>query len=153
MNLSKLYALPAERVDGKRRGYVLAAIKEGAGIAALLCADENEREFFIEPDKIVRTADAIVYQTEGKKRTRRGALRLNAPCYDECGNFLGYIEDYVLKQFEIKSCVINGKSYPAERVCLGDIAILKDKNGTAAAIAAKDMFLEAVMGANSRTLT
>lgn len=146
MNLSKLYTLSAERMDGRRRGYVIAAIKEGDGIAALLCVDENEREFFIEPDSIVRAADSIVYRTEGKRRGRRGTLRLNVPCYDEYGRFMGYIEDYTMKQFALKSCVIGGKNYPAERVCLGDIALLKGKDSAAAAIAAKDMFLEAVVG-------
>ena len=146
MTVSKLYSLPVERVDGKRRGYVLAVIREGDGIAALACADDKEREFFIEPDKIVRTADAIIYQTEGVKRSKRGALRLNMPCYDERGKFLGYAEDFTLKAFALKNCIIDGKAYPCERVCLGDIAVLKDRDNTAAAIAAKDMFLEAVVG-------
>ena len=146
MNLSRLYTMTVERVDGKRHGYVIAAIREGDGVAALLCADENECEFFIEPDGIVRMSDSIVYRTEGKRRGRRGTMRLNVPCYNEYGRFMGYIEDYVMKQLTLKTCVIAGKNYPAERICVGDIALLKSKNDTAAAIAAKDMFLEAVVG-------
>lgn len=146
MNLSKLYSLPAERMDGKRQGYVIAAIKEGEGIAALLCADSNEREFLIEPGEIVRTGDSIVYRTESKRRIKGTVLRLNMPCYDERGRFLGHIEDYTLRQYTLKSCIVGGKSYPAARLCLGDIALIRGRDGAAAAIAAKDMFLEAVMG-------
>ncbi len=148
MTVSKLYSLPAERVDGKRRGYVIAVLKEGDGVCALLCADENEREFYIDCDKIVRAADRIIYQTEGARRTKRQVIRLNLPCFDERGKFLGHAEDFILKSYAIKSCIIDGKSYPFERVCLGDIAVLRDKNNTPAAIAAKDMFLEAVVGGN-----
>ncbi len=146
MNISKLYELPVQRVDGKRRGYVLAVLREGDGVAAIACADENEREFFVDARSIVRLSDAIIYQTEGAKRTKKNVLRLNVPCYDERGKFLGYVEDYILKSCSVKSCVIASRSYPAGRVCLGDVAVLRDKNSTPAAIAAKDMFLEAVVG-------
>ena len=146
MTVSKLYALPAERVDGKRQGYVTAVLREGERVCAIKCADENEREFFIQPDDVMRTADAIIYRAEGKKCAKKPALRLNIAGYDGRGNFLGFVEDYVLSSYRIKSCIIGGKSYPFERVCLGDIAIVTDKNSAPAAIAAKDMFLQAVVG-------
>lgn len=146
MTLSKLYSLPVERVDGKRRGYILAVLREGDSICCLCCADENEREFFVSADKIVRASDRIIYGTECAKKARKNVLRLNLPCYDERGKFLGYAEDYILSALTLKSCRVNGKSYPADRVCCTDVAVLRDKNNTPAAIAAKDMFLEAVVG-------
>lgn len=146
MTVSKLYSLPVERVDGKRRGYVLAVIKEGDGVGAIACADENEREFYIEPKGIIRAADRIIYQTECAKRTRKNTIRLNLPAYDGRGKFMGYAEDFTLKDYTFKNCIINGRTYQAERVMLGDIALLCDKNDAPAAIAAKDMFLEAIVG-------
>ncbi len=150
MTLSKLYSLPVERVDGKRRGYILAVLKEGDGIAALACADENEREFFVDADRIIRTADSVIYSAEGGRRAKRNVLKLNTPCYDERGKFLGHATDYTLKGLSLRSCIIDGKSYPAERVCLGDAAVVKDRDSSPAAIAAKDMFLEAVLGRDGR---
>ncbi len=153
MTVSKLYSLPAERLDGKRRGYVIAVLKEGDGVAALLCADENEREFFVDSDKIVRAADRIIYRGEGARRGAGQVLRLNVPCFDERGKLIGRVEDYILKSYALKSCIINGRSYPAARVCLGDAAILKDRDDAPAAMAAKDMFLEAVMGGSSAAVS
>ena len=80
MTVSKLYALPAERVDGKRQGYVTAVLREGERVCAIKCADENEREFFISPDDVMRTADAIIYRAEGKKMRQKAR-----PAPQHCG--------------------------------------------------------------------
>ena len=148
MTVDKLYSLPVERIDGKKRGYVLAVLREGARVCALACADENEREFFVDCRDAVRVADCVIYEKEGAKRSRKSALRLNVPCYDERGRYLGAVQDFTLRKFDIKSCSVNGKSYPFERLRLGDVALLADKNSMPAAIAAKDMFLQAVVGAS-----
>lgn len=55
-------------------------------MCAIKCADENEREFFISPDDVMRTADAIIYRAEGKNAPKP-ALRLNIAGYDGRGNF------------------------------------------------------------------
>lgn len=148
MKLSELYSLPVERVDGKRHGYILSALREGTIISALRCADENEREFFISTDKIVRAGDRIVYDRECPKPAKKSVLRLNQPCYDERGKFTGYAEDYILSGFALRSCRVDGKSYSASRICWGDVVMLCEKNDAPAAIAAKDMFLDAVMNGN-----
>lgn len=76
---------------------------------------------------------------------QKPALRLNIAGYDGRGNFLGFLEDYVLSSYRIKSCIIGGKATPLSALAW-DIAIVTDKNNAPAAIAAKDMFLQAVVG-------
>ena len=146
MHLSKLYSLPVERVDGRRRGYVLSAICSGGAIAALFCADENEREFYVVPQDIVRASDCILYRAESRQKVRGTALRLNLPAYDCRGRFLGHAEDYTVKKFVLGSCLISGRSYSVRRLSIGDAVIVGCRDGAAVAIAAKDMFLQAVVG-------
>ena len=144
MTVLKLYSMPVVRVDGKKRGYILAVMNAGGEIL-LKCADENEREFFINPRSIVRTGGEIVFDRECKREPHAAPLRLNAPCFDGQGNYRGAFEDCALKNYALKTFLIGGKRYPAERVAAGDVLILRDKSDAPAAIAAKDLFLSAVM--------
>ncbi len=148
MTASKIYALEAERMDGKRRGVVLALLCGEEGGVTLKCADSEEREFYIPREAIMRISGSVLYRTECAKRAAKSVLRLNAPCFDERGAFMGLAEDYVLKGMTVKSVIINGKSYPAARFSAGDVVIVKRRDISPAALAAKDMFIDAVLSSD-----
>lgn len=146
MTLNELYRMKVERMDGRRSGYVLRALAEGTDIRTLVCADEDEREFAIDTDKIINSDGRIVYERECPKPSRRNTLRAGTACFDERGKFLGMINDYNLNRFRVVSANVSGRKLPFDRLHVKDVAVFCDRTGAPTALAAKDMFLSAIVG-------
>lgn len=146
MKLSELYGMQVEKINSKRRGYVLCACAEGDKITRIVCCDGQENEFCIAAEDVISMNDGIVYANERKLTRRNGALRLGAPCFDERGKCLGVTQDFVLNGLTVKSAQIGEKIYAFNRLVTGDAVIIKDKGkpDVAASLAARDLFIGAV---------
>lgn len=149
MKLSELYGMQVEKINSKRRGYVLCAYAENDKLSHLVCCDGEENEFCVAADDVISMNNCVIYRSECKRIAKKSALRLGAPCCDERGKILGVTQDYTLNGLNVKSARIGGKNYAFSRLVTGDVVIVKDKNkpDVAASITARDLFIGAVCDA------
>ncbi|MGN0818738.1 MAG: hypothetical protein ACI4L9_07190 [Candidatus Coproplasma sp.] len=146
MKLSELYGMQVEKLNSRRRGYILQAFADGEKISHLICCDEKENEFCITAENIISLNQCLIYRNESKGIKNGGALRLGAPCCDERGKILGVTQDYVLSGLNLRCALIGGKRYAYSRIVAGDVVIVKDKASpdVSASLAARDMFIGAI---------
>ena len=147
MKLSELYGMQVEKINSKRRGYVLKAFAEGDKISHIVCSDADENEFCVAAKDILSANNCIIYRNESRFMRKNRALRLGAPCFNERGKILGVIKDYTLNGLTIKSVQIGEKSYSYSRVIAGDAVIIKDKAkpDVSASLVVRDMFINATL--------
>lgn len=124
MKVSSLLGKIAEGAGGKR-GYVISANVNGRGEVFLKCADENEREFTVLARNITGADEKVTFSEGQSAPPPCRALRIGTAAVDEKGAYIGVIEEFFLKDGRISKVKIGKKNYPAERLTLGDVVIVK----------------------------
>ncbi len=123
MKISQLYGKIAKENGSKKSGYVIRVFTSEGKISALLCVDENEREFYLYTKDICVKGGCVL--TDGSERTEKGnALLMGAPCYTPSGSFLGILREVNCKGVEILTARIGNKNYGAENLAFGDAVIV-----------------------------
>lgn len=125
MKLSLFYGKKVVSTDGKH-GYVLSVNAVGDTLVCLRCADDDEKEFFIDLKNIVSIKDKIVYEDREQTIQKSTPLRLGCAGYDENGMFLGNLNEYEYKGEKLLSAKIGKKNYPVSDLACGDVIIVKD---------------------------
>jgi uncharacterized protein YrrD len=139
--LSELFGKCVEEKGGKV-GYILGVIAENNKIARIVCADENEKRFFVPFCNLQSFGEKLIFEkatkteksergqsaeSQGKYKGRKGeekSLRLGIPAFDFCGKYLGVLSDYLYEADTIKCGVIGGKVIPFSRLFVGDIVLV-----------------------------
>ena len=126
MNVSDFFGKKVVSTSGKA-GYVIS-VNGGAGrIECLVCADEDEKEFFIDVKNVLSVGDKVVFEDRQSAMKAAKPLRLGRAGFDEKGTYLGEVEDYVFKGNKLIKAKIGKKNYPADELTCGDVIIVKGK--------------------------
>ena len=123
MNISELYGKKVVSTDGKR-GYIISVNAAEGRIESLVCADENEREFFVDVKNVLKTGSEILFEDRESVKRSAKPVRLGRAGFDESGRFLGFLEELYIKDFKLYKARIGKKNYPADGVVWGDIIIV-----------------------------
>ena len=148
MKISELYGKEIICTNGKRKGIILGVINERDEIRWIVCCYEDEKRFFVSAESVITLSGTAQFTKAAKAQKKTASLRLGKAVYNCNGVFCGYLEDCVLSGLKITHAVVNGKKIPFNDVISGDVCLLKDRK-TSASIAAKDMFIDAVCGAEN----
>lgn len=125
MNVSEFYGKKVESTAGKK-GYVISVNAYEGKLECLICADEDENEFAVDVKNIVTLENnLIVYEDRESAIKASKPLRLGCAGFDEKGVYLGNLEEYTFSKNKLLKAKIGKKTYPAEGVLLGDVAIVK----------------------------
>lgn len=124
MKISTLYGKIAESQDGVR-GYVVSVNADGGGTVTLKRADDNEREFTVDGKNVKFSGDKIIFGGANVGLSSSRPVRLGRACVDENGLYLGNLEDFTVCGGKLVKAKIGKKNYPAERLVLGDVIIVK----------------------------
>lgn len=126
MNVSDFFGKKVVSTAGET-GYVIS-VNGGAGrVECLVCADADEREFYIDIKSVLSVGDKIVYEDRQRAMKSAKPLRLGRAGFDEKGTYLGEVEDYIFKGNKLIKAKIGKKSYPAEELTCGDVIIVKGR--------------------------
>lgn len=143
MKVSEIYGKPVERIDGKKRGYILGISRAGDRIEGYICCNENETEFFAAHDTARFKGEIAIVSKTGKPTKRGDGLKLGYAVYTENGKFLGHVDDYTVKKDRILYAHVGKRKIRFNSLSFGDVAIVKSAEPVAE-IAAKDMFIDAL---------
>lgn len=124
MKISSVYGKEVLSTEG-RRGYVISVHGEGGKLGCFICADENEREFILDIDDVVKFGETIIFRESERRTVPMAAVRLGRPVFDEKGIYLGALEDFTFNGNRLTNAKIGKKNYPAEGLICGDAVILK----------------------------
>ena len=105
--------------DGKILGYTRCALFSAGfkRITALLCADEEEEDFFLPLSPKQPIDDALVMpRRKSAKITGMPYSPLLRQAYSAQGKFLGRVTDVRLEYLSVAALLIDGNEYPAGRV-------------------------------------
>ncbi|MBD5632255.1 MAG: hypothetical protein HDP34_03385 [Clostridia bacterium] len=126
MKVSDFYGKKVVSTAGKR-GYVVSVNASAEKVECLICADSDENEFMVDVNNVVRIGDTkIIYDDRETAMRQAKPVRLGSLCFDESGNYLGTLCDYLFNNRGLQKAKIGKKNYPAERVISGDVIIVKD---------------------------
>lgn len=126
MNVSEFFGKKVVSTQGKE-GYVIS-VNGGAGrVECLVCADGDEREFFIDVKNVLSVGDKIIYEDRQSAMKSARPLRLGRAGFDEKGTYLGEVEDYTFKGNKLLKAKIGKKNYAADELTCGDVVIVKGK--------------------------
>ncbi|MCH5142885.1 MAG: hypothetical protein J1G07_04160 [Clostridiales bacterium] len=124
MKISEIYGKRVESTAGKR-GYVIAIKANGKKLECLICADENEDEFTVDINNVINFGDVIIFNDRESAIKSALPLRLGRASFDECGKYLGNLEEYLFEGNTLLKAKIGKKNYPAEGLVCGDAVIVK----------------------------
>lgn len=146
MKASQIYCTEIASADNKKRGYILSICCVKDMIEGYICCNENENEFFAESAGVKFSESGATFLLTGKENKKGYRLKLGQAVYSNGGKFLGHIDDFTIKSNRIVCAHVDKRKYPFDKLIFGDVAILKD-GGITAEIAAKDMFIGAMLNA------
>lgn len=124
MKLSTIYGKSVVSMAG-RRGYVISVLAEGAKLMWLTCADENEREFHVAVEHVIKFGEDITFRGDPSPSAQGTPIRLGRAVYDEKGGCLGILEDFTFSGNRLQKAKIGKKNYPAEGLIHGDVILMK----------------------------
>lgn len=125
MKVSSIYGKKVESTAGKK-GYAISVNANAGKIECLICADEDENEFAVDIKNIVNIENnIIIYEDRESAIKASKPLRLGCAGFDEKGVYLGNLEEYIFSKNKLLKAKIGKKTYPADSVITGDIAIVK----------------------------
>lgn len=124
MKISEIYGKRVESTTGKR-GYVIAVKANGNKLECLICADENENEFTVDINNVLKFGEAIIFNDRESAIKSALPLRLGRASFDESGKYLGNLEEYLFEGNTLLKAKIGKKNYPAEELVCGDAVIVK----------------------------
>ena len=146
MKASQIFCMQIASEDKKKRGYVLAVSCVKDMIEGYICCDERENEFFAESAGTKFSNGSATFLLTGKENKKGYRLRLGQPLYTDNGRFLGHVDDFTIKGNRITFAHSGKRKFAFDRLVFNDVAILKS-DGASAEIAAKDMFIGAILSA------
>lgn len=123
MNVSLFYGKLTESTAGKK-GYVLSVRANAEKLIGLICADENEKEFFVDIKNIVKIGERIIYEDRESQVKNSRPVRLGCAGFDEEGKYLGTVEEITFSGNKLLKAKIGKKTYPAEALTYGDAIIV-----------------------------
>lgn len=124
MKISELYGKTVESTAGKR-GYVLSVKASGNRLECLICADEEENEFTVDINSVLKFGNIIVFEDRESAIKSSKPLRLGRASFDESGNYLGNLDEYLFNGKTLLKAKIGKKNYPAAELVCGDAVIVK----------------------------
>ena len=125
MKVSDLYGKKVESTAGKK-GYIISVNASAGRLECLICADEDENEFAVDINNIVSAENnKIIYEDRESAIKAAKPLRLGCAGFDENGAYLGFLEEYTFSKNKLLKAKIGKKTYPADSVLTGDVAIVK----------------------------
>lgn len=98
-------------------------------VTALLCADEEEEDFFLplSPDAF-KGGKLVMPRSRKSKNTGTVYSPFSRPIYRSDGVFLGFVTDMVLSDFKVTALQAGEKVFPAEEVtAFGDCILIGQK--------------------------
>lgn len=131
MKISRLYG---KKIIGEgAEGYVVSVETASGGKARLMCADKNEREFYLDLQRVKKADEHAVYVGAGdvlgnaieNDGERFSPLRLGRAAFDQRGNYLGKLAEATARGGKIARVKIGLKNYAAEEVIFGDVIIVR----------------------------
>ncbi len=123
MKISEIYGKKVESTAGKS-GYVVSCNGTAGKLVCLLCADENENEFFVDVKNIISVGSKIIFEDRETAIKSAKPIRLGRAGFDENGKYLGNLSDLSFNGTQIKQAKIGKKNYPAEKLFMGDVIIV-----------------------------
>lgn len=124
MKISEIYGKTVKSTTGKR-GYVIAVKVNREKLECLVCADDDENEFTVDINNVVKFGDMIIFNDRESAIKSAVPLRLGRASFDECGKYLGNLEEYLFEGNTLLKAKIGKKNYPAEELVCGDAVIVK----------------------------
>lgn len=124
MKISELYGKTVRSTAGKR-GYVIAVKANGNKLECLVCADENENEFTVDINNVIKFGDTVIFNDRESAMKSATSVRLGRASYDESGKYLGNLEEYHFEGNTLLKAKIGKKNYSAEELTCGDAVIVK----------------------------
>ena len=124
MKISEIYGKRVESTTGKN-GYVITVKANGKRLECLICADENESEFTVDINNVVKFGETIIFNDRESAIKSAVPLRLGRASFDEGGKYLGNLEEYLFEGNTLLKAKIGKKNYPAEELVCGDAVIVK----------------------------
>ena len=127
---------------GETPGYVLQAFlsRDGKKISCLRCANGDDEEFILPARAILSCSYAIVAGSTRIPSPTGMPAPVMLPVYDQCGESLGTVADYVTATDEPLFVVVkNGirTEYPLSRALLGDTLVIYPSSAEKRRAAAK----------------
>jgi len=111
MKVSMFYGKPVESTAGKK-GYVISVNANAGRLECLVCADEDEKEFFVDLKNVISIDGKIVYEDRDSAFKASKPVRLGRAGFDENGKYLGNLEDYVFSGNKLLKAKIGKKKLP-----------------------------------------
>ncbi len=124
MKISEIYGKTVESTTGKK-GYVISIRANADKLECLVCADENENEFLIDINNVIKFGDRIIFNDRESAMKAAAPIRLGRAGFDEYGKYLGTLEEYLFEDDTLLKAKIGKKNYPAEELVCGDAVIVK----------------------------
>lgn len=124
MKISEIYGKTVESTTGKK-GYVITVKANGDKLECLICADENENEFTVDINNVVKFGERIIFNDRESAIKSAVPVRLGRASFDESGKYLGNLEEYLFEGATLLRAKIGKKNYPAEELVCGDAVIVK----------------------------
>lgn len=124
MNISLLYGKKVISTAGKR-GYVISVNAAAGKIECLTCADEDEKEFYVDMKNVIKIGDKIIFEDRESVIKAAKPIRLGRASYDDKGTYLGNLEEMTYSGGKILRAKIGKKTYPASELICGDVVIAR----------------------------
>lgn len=124
MKISEIYGKPVESTAGKR-GYVITIKANGNKLECIVCADEDENEFTVDINNIVKFGDTIIFNDRESAIKSATPIRLGKAGFDEYGKYLGNLNEYLFEGNTLLKAKIGKKNYPAGELICQDAVIVK----------------------------
>ena len=124
MKISEIYGKTVESTAGKR-GYVITVKANGDRLECLVCADEDENEFTVDVNNIVKYGETIIFNDRESAIKSAIPIQLGRASFDECGKYLGNLNEYSFEGNTLLKAKIGKKNYPAGELICGDAVIVK----------------------------
>lgn len=125
MKISELYGKKVESTAGKS-GYVVSCNGAAGKLVCLLCADEEENEFYIDVKNILSVGSKIIFEDRETAIKTSKPIRLGRAGFNEAGKYLGNLSDLDFNGTKIQRAKIGKRNYPAEKLFMGDVIIVPE---------------------------
>lgn len=124
MNVSLFFGQKVLSTDGKK-GYVVSVNAAAGKIECLICADEDENEFYVDMKNVLKLGEPIIFDDRESKIKAAKPVRLGRASYNDKGIYLGNLVDMTVSGNKIMRVKIGKKSYKATELTYGDVVIHK----------------------------
>lgn len=124
MKISELIGKRVQSADGGKSGYVLWVGALGTRVMGLCCADENERQFFVDATNVVSWGDVVTFEDRERLWLTATPVRLGIAAYDRNGNFVGRVTEMEFDGGALTKATIGKRKYAANEIIVGDVVLI-----------------------------